>query len=329
MENIPRSLNVEISVITGSHNPRPDYLRLVTEALASQTLDKRRWEYLLIDNASDKSLDSQVDLSWHPQSRHIREEKLGITHARLRGIQETTSDLLVFVDDDNALDSDYLEQVLNLARSWPTIGAFSGQVRPEFENPPPAWSRKYWHRLAIREFDHDRWSNIPLLDYTTPNGAGLCLRRRVALEYLRYHTKGKRKFILDRRGSDLLSAGDLDLATTACDIGLGNGLFTSLKLKHLIPSERLAEGYLLRLLEAQTFSAVILNSFRSNGESAGKRRPKTVVGDWLRFLALNSRERRFFNAEKKGQRKALQFLARNEPAGSDSSCRDIENWDTS
>ncbi|MEP6740882.1 MAG: glycosyltransferase family A protein [bacterium] len=94
-----------ISVITCSHNPREDYLAQVIEALKNQTLDKQRWEYLLIDNASDKALEKRVDLSWQPNSRHIREENLGLTHARLRGIRESRNEILVFVDDDNVLDA--------------------------------------------------------------------------------------------------------------------------------------------------------------------------------------------------------------------------------
>ena len=303
------SMSVEISVITCSHNPRSDELPLVLDALQKQTLDKQRWEYLLIDNASDEPLALRFDLSWNPQNRHVREEKLGVTHARLRGIQETTSDLLVFVDDDNVLDPDYLEQVVDLASRWPTIGAFSGQVRPAFQKQPPAWTRKYWHRLAIREFDHDRWSNIPCLDDTMPNGAGLCVRRRVAEEYLRYHVDGKRKFVLDRKGNSLESAGDLDLATTACDLGLGNALFTSLKLTHFMASERLTEEYLLRLLESQMFSAVVMDSFRSNGDSGPPRMLKTIVADQLRILIMNPRDRKFFRAEKNGERRAKELLA--------------------
>ena len=302
-------ISTDISVITCSHNPRPEYLRLALESIANQTLDRQRWDFLLVDNASDEQLCFRFDLSWQPRSRHVREEKLGLTPARLRGIQETKGELLVFVDDDNVLDPDYLERVLDLARLWPRIGAFSGQVRAAFETPPPLWTEKYWNRLAVREFDQDRWSNIPLLDDTTPNGAGLCLRRQVADQYLRYHANGKRKFILDRRGTELLSAGDLDLALTACDMGLGNGVFTSLSLTHLIPGERLTEAYLLRLLEAQTFSEVVLKSFRLSDESVPPRRLKTVVADWLRFLVLNSREKRFFKATKMGERKALQYLA--------------------
>lgn len=305
-------MTLQLSVITCSFNPRTDHLSLVITALAKQGLDKSCWEYLLVDNGSDQPLALHTDLSWHPQARHIREEQLGLTPARLRGIREAQGEILLFVDDDNVLDPDYLEQALDIAGQWPMIGAFSGQVRPGFETPPPAWTKRYWNRLAIREFDHDRWSNIPCLEHTTPNGAGLCVRRNVADEYARYHADGRRKFILDRVGTRLLSAGDLDLATTACDLGMGNGLFASLKLTHLMPAGRLNEGYLLKLMEDQTFSAVVLASFRSNGcngESSSGRRFRTLVMDQVRILRMNPRDRRFFLATRNGERKALDFLS--------------------
>ncbi len=302
-------MTTELSVITCSHNPKADYLTRVIDALKNQTLDKSTWEYLVVDNASGDCIAQRVDLSWHPQARHIREEELGLTPARLRGIQESTGEILVFVDDDNVLDADYLEQVVHLAAAWPMLGAFSGQVRPWFEEEPPEWTRQYWDRLAIREFNQDKWSNVPCLEDTTPHGAGLCVRQRVASEYLAYHASGKRKFVLDRAGTSLLSAGDLDLAATACDIGLGNGLFTSLKLTHLVPRERLEEDYLLRLSEAQTFSAVVLKSFRSDGATPTSLEWRTIAADQLRILFMNPQERRFFRAVRSGQQKGLKFLS--------------------
>jgi glycosyltransferase involved in cell wall biosynthesis len=301
-------MKTKLSVITCSHNPRADYLMRVVNALKYQTLDKQSWEYLLIDNASSESLAVSTDLGWHPNARQVREDKLGLTPARLRGIQEATGEMLVFVDDDNVLDADYLEQVQRLAEAWPMLGAFGGQARPEFEEEPPEWTREYWPRLAIREFDQDRWSNVPCLEDTTPNGAGLCVRQRVAGEYFAYHVNGKRKFVLGRAGASLLSAEDLDLAAAACDIGLGNGLFTSLKLTHLVPRERVEEDYLLRLTEAQTFSGIVLKSFRDVGtpERLGW---KTIAADQLRILFMNPQKRRFFRAVRRGQQKGLEFLS--------------------
>jgi glycosyltransferase involved in cell wall biosynthesis len=94
------------SVIICTHNPRPHYLPQVLEALRNQTLPLDRWELLLVDNASKEPLTaSSSDISWHPYGRHVREEKVGLSSARLCGMREASSDLCVFVDDDNVLNS--------------------------------------------------------------------------------------------------------------------------------------------------------------------------------------------------------------------------------
>ena len=302
-------MTLSLSVITCSHNPRADYLKQVIDALERQTLAKERWEYLLIDNLSDEPLAARFDLSWHPQAKHIVEERLGLTAARLRGIREAAGEVLVFVDDDNVLDADYLEEVARLSAVWPMVGAFSGQVRGKFEVPPPEWTRVYWDRLAIREFNQDKWSNLACNSETTPNGAGLCVRRRVADQYLSYHENGKRKILLDRTGTSLVSAGDVDLAATACDLGLGNALFASLALDHLMPRERLEEKYLLSLLEAQAFSQVVLDSFRANGQAPLRETRKRAIVNQLRMSFMDPRKRRFFQAIRRGVSKGVEFLA--------------------
>ncbi len=306
-------MNPELSVITCSHNPRPDYLARVLDALKSQTLARQRWEFLLIDNASAESLSSAVDLSWHPQARHIREDKLGLTHARLRGISEAGGEVLVFVDDDNVLDNDFLERAVEIGRDWPRLGTWGGQTRPGFETEPPAWTREYWSRLVIREFETDRWSNQATDANAMPCGAGMCVRKSVADYYVQLHAEGRRNVLMDRAGGSLLSGGDSDLAICACDLGLGMGMFTALKLTHLIPPDRLTEDYLVRLVESLAYSSIVLESFRdptsTNGHSQqSKTKLSTSLADAARLAVRNRRERRFFRAVRRGQQKAAEFL---------------------
>ncbi len=68
---------MRVSVIICSHNPRREYLRRTLEALQAQTLSSTEWELLVIDNRSDPPLAASLELSWHPQSRVVREENLG------------------------------------------------------------------------------------------------------------------------------------------------------------------------------------------------------------------------------------------------------------
>jgi len=171
-----------ISVITCSHNPRPDYLARVLEALASQSIGTKQWEYLLIDSASSDPLATRIDLGWHPRARCIREDESGLTRARLRGIAEAAGDLLIFVDDDNVLDADFLEQAIRILETRPDVGSWSGASRPGFEEEAPSWTRRHWGNLVIRDVPRDMWSNLPMLPDTMPCGAGLCVRRAVAVK---------------------------------------------------------------------------------------------------------------------------------------------------
>jgi hypothetical protein len=298
-----------ISVILCTHNPRKDYLERTLGSLESQAVDHSQWELIVVDNASDERLEKSLNLSWHRRARVVRENELGLTPARLRGIRESSGEVLVFVDDDNVLDADYLSGVKQITSSRPFLGSWSGRVEPEFESAPPEWTKRYWGNLVIRDVTRDAWSNVYLDDRTTPLGAGLCVRRPVALEYLRLHDEGIRTFRMDRAGQNLVSGGDNDLAACAIDLGLACGVIASLHLKHLIPPERLTEEYLLRLIEGVSYSGVILRSFRP--ETRNGMKSKGLAGkaaDLVRKARMSPRERRFHNAVTRGQDRARKEL---------------------
>ena len=311
-------MDSQISVIVCTHNPRCEYLERVLSALKTQTLSHEQWELLLIDNASTQLLCESVDLSWHSSAQCIRENQLGLTPARLRGIQAAKSEILVFVDDDNVLDSDYLKIALQIANKWPMLGAWGGQAVAEFEEQPPAWTQPFWCKLAIREFDQDRWSNLLHQDDTVPYGAGLCIRKVVATKYANLVYTDPMRIKLGRTGKitssvkSLMACEDIDMALTACDIGLGTGLFRDLQLTHLIPPNRLQEDYLLRLIEGLTYSVAILESFR--GKLPIKYTWKSKLLNYFRSWPLSLREKKFRRAHFKGLDLAIKELDSNSSA---------------
>jgi hypothetical protein len=302
----------EISVIICAHNPRMDYLERVLEGLRSQTLPKERWELLVIDNQSDPKLESGTRLGWHPSAGIKREEELGLTPARLRGIQEARGELLVFCDDDCVLRPDYLETAQRISREHPRLGAWGGTVSPDFETHPPDWTREHWPRLAIREVMKEIWSNTRGYPDTTPCGAGMCARKVVAQEYGRQVRHDPVRLNLDRKGTSLVSGGDDDLAWTAHDLGLGTGLFPGLALKHLIPSSRLEEEYLLRLVEAQSYSGVIVAEFHGGSVVVLPGPTRRQLGRLKRRVFMRTRPRRFLEARLAGQERALRDLRKTE-----------------
>lgn len=265
---------MQLSVILCAHNPRAEYLSRTLSSLRWQTVNAGRWDFVLVDNASAKPLVSggvkklpeacnqglepeEVDLSWHPNALIVREEELGLTPARLRGIRESAGKVLVFVDDDNVLDADYLEQVCRIAGAYPHIGAWGGSCRGEFEEEPPPWLVPYLPGLVVDELDRDYWSNLGSYGKASPYGAGLCVRSEVAQEFVRQVARRPNLKRLDRTGEQLLSGGDTELANCSIQLGLGTGRFSSLKLTHLIPKGRLTEDYVVKLYAGFEVSAAI------------------------------------------------------------------------
>jgi len=303
---------MEVSVIICTHNPRADYLTRTLDALKAQTLPKERWELLLIDNASKEPLAGRWDLSWHQHGRHIREGELGLTPARLRGIREAKADLLVFVDDDNVLATDYLSVSQNIARQFPFMGAWGGAIEGEFEAPPADWAKPFLSMLAIREVKSTCWANFAnfVKDYATvPFGAGMSVRVRVAKIYAEQTLADAAAMNLGRKGNDLTSGEDIDLALTCYDMELATGLFSDLKLIHLIPARRVQETYLLKLMEAMSYSDHILWSAHGR-ESVPLISPlRSLAGHLKRRLLMGSRQRRFFEAKLRGQQRAVRQLS--------------------
>lgn len=163
-----------LSVILCTHNPRDAYLKRTLAALRAQSLPFAQWELLFIDNASAVALADQYDLSWHPASRHLCEKKMGKLNAWMSGIPQALGEIVTFVDDDNVLAPDYLEQALVVGKEWPFIGAWGGSIIPEYENPLPSWVGDQEWRLSVCEVKEDVRSNLREGFATIPAGAGLC-----------------------------------------------------------------------------------------------------------------------------------------------------------
>lgn len=304
-------MNLPISVVICTHNPKIQYFNQVIDALKNQTLPLEQWELLVIDNASNNNWYTEVNLDWHPNHHYIIEDRLGVMFARLRGMKESKGNLLIFVDDDNILQPNYLEEALQIGERYPQLGVWGGQSIAEFEATPPTWTKPYWVWLAIREFDCDQIST----EFSTKVHvitAGGCYRRKVIDFYLELATKDFRRSLLGQKGSKLLRREDIDLCYSAYDVGLGVGIFTSLQLQHLMPSNRFREDYLIQLVSGDKYSELILLYVRGKMErlKLWKHifRMAILAAPWLaepKAWFMQPRDRRFKFAERKASLEAM------------------------
>jgi glycosyltransferase involved in cell wall biosynthesis len=274
---------VFVSVVIPTHNPNPDRLRRTIKAVRDQDFPSHQRELVVVDNGSEprldpKSLSSLADL---PMTVVV-EERLGLTPARIRGIRQARGEVIVFVDDDTVLATDYLSVASSRFEADAKLGACGGKALPEFETTAPDWTREFWHMLAIRDLGPVllRASGASSYPSCAPIGAGMAVRRQLALNWATEIEHDPIRMKLDRAGKSLASGGDNDLVLTVLKCGFDVAYVPDLVLTHVVPAGRVRRAYLSRLnyASSRTWAQLLRIHQISN------RRPLSRIGANLRKL---------------------------------------------
>lgn len=240
----------DVAIVVPAHNPDPNRLGRTLEGLKAQTAEPA--EVLLVDNASTRFPPAEFIAHHGPAKlRVVTEPKLGLSAARRCGLRESSSEVVIFVDDDNVLAPDYIEQTARIFATHASLGAIGGRSLPDFEKPPEPWHHEFFPLLALRDLGaepiiaaelrspgRDRNEFPPC----APIGAGMAMRRSAIMTWL-----ASAVVLSDRCGARLTSAGDNEIVFAIMQAGFAVGYFPELVLTHLIPAARLDPDYLARL----------------------------------------------------------------------------------
>lgn len=242
-------------------HPTLEHLYLQKEIPVSQ------WEVILVDNASSDNTAEKAQEIWNsftaikPEFKVVYEATPGLSAARNKGIQESKFKYVLFCDDDNWLDQNYLAIALSIMNSSPNIGALGGMGLPVFEKeePPYFWQNQY-HVLAVGS----QWNKEG--DITDERGvlygAGMVLNK-TAFKILK--EKYNFKFqVSDRIGDSLISSGDHELCLALKHIGFRILFYKSLIFKHYIPERRTSLKYYKKLFLSFGMSDAMLNVYFIN-----------------------------------------------------------------
>jgi glycosyltransferase involved in cell wall biosynthesis len=222
-----------------------DVLEDVFEALRTQS--HNNFEILLVNNGGDalplKVFQEKFDFTL------VSEERIGNSWARYTAMKLCKADLLIFVDDDNILSHDYVEQAMKLAEMYPDWGAFGGRQTPSKDLKITKSKKFMLPYLAIRDLGLETLSQKAerYWTYIEPVGAGMCLTKKV-VEIFLSSPNLEHYFKLGRRGRKLLSGEDSFIARQSSLIGLSYGYSPHLVLEHRILQSRLKLSYLSRLM---------------------------------------------------------------------------------
>lgn len=232
-----------ITACVCTNNPKPDVFRECLAGLRRQEIPGEGLELVVIDNGSQEPLTAEgLGLGAFPYpARLVREDRLGLTHARVRGAAEARGGIIVFVDDDNFLEPDYLAAAARLFAAHPRAGAAGGCSRPRWAEPPPAWLVSMESGLALRDLGSPARC-ISGEAGASLAGAGLALR----LEALRAALQTP-LLLEDRKGKRLTSGGDTELMVRIALLGWETWYDPAMRLEHFIFAQRMRLEYLTRL----------------------------------------------------------------------------------
>jgi glycosyltransferase involved in cell wall biosynthesis len=287
-----------ISVVICCYNSATRLPSTLQHLCKQKGISKSSWEVILINNCSTDNTVETANQLWNsltskkPDFKIINESTPGLSAARQKGIDESRFDYVLFCDDDNWLDENYLSNALDIIKQNPRIGALGGTGSPVFEKEEPPYFRiNQYHTLATgeqSEIDGDITDERGVL-----YGAGMVLNK---IAYKQLQETYQFQFLLsDRKSNNLLSSGDHELCLALRKIGFKIYFSKKLFFKHYIPGYRTTIKYYKKLFLGFGKSYAMLQVYRVNRDDLNSikndyryimvRCMKNILFLYLRLLA--------------------------------------------
>ena len=230
-----------ISIIICCYNSA-SRLEKTIQHIALQKEVEFSFEVILVDNNSkDNTALIAKELFFKykiTNNKIISETKPGLTEARKCGVRTAIYDILIFCDDDNWLEVNYLRNVkfgfekysdAAILGAWSDAAFVDGQILP-------FWFNEIKGSMAVG----GKPNSDCLVDEVW--GAGMAIRTAIAIEIFI-----KPSVLSDRKGTSLVAGGDTEICERVRKLGYKIYKLTSLKYTHFISPERLTWDYLTRL----------------------------------------------------------------------------------
>lgn len=293
-------MQIDYSVIICSYNPDPRLIERCLNAVASLNADYLNIEIILVDNnctvpLENTSLVKEMKVKMN-NLNVIEERKQGLTSARISGIKRAKGEVIIFFDDDNEPEVNYLQELHRLNRQYEHVAIWGpGNVWVDFVDGIESNIEEYARGVfQERHNKHVTYSNTREWQNCYPFGTGMCVRATYLSEYAEL-VNGGMLTLSDRKGNQLSSGGDVQIVLTYLKKGLGVGVSPGLKLNHIIPAKRANYDYIARLLYGVFIESTITTGqvFPEHYEAE---LPKTLGRSKFSKMALNGYLKFIFNS---------------------------------
>ncbi|MBU6157917.1 MAG: glycosyltransferase family 2 protein [Bacteroidetes bacterium] len=250
-----------ISVVICTYNGKSRLNETLHSIVTQKVNPGLLWELIVVDNASVDGTDEFVQNLLSINASHltwkvVNESQQGLNYARTKGLKSAQYNYVLFCDDDNILDANYLQFAFDLVQKYPSIGVLGGHGIPLFEGAKPEWWNRYCHSYAVgAQADADgKIQEIPAEVY----GAGAIVRR---LPLLNLFDNGFQTIMTDRKKGSLVSGGDVEWCYLLQLLGYEIWYSSKLQFQHTMPTNRLEWAYYLKLKEGIASGVALLSGY--------------------------------------------------------------------
>ncbi len=171
---------LKISAVVCTYN-REGFLKKALDSLAAQTLPVDFFEVVIINNNSTDNTQT-VCREFHENHskipyKYFNEANQGLSFARNRGIKESGTELITFIDDDAWLDKNFLAEVVQFMEQHQEVASVGGKILLDYEDKEPNWQTKYLSSLFGYFNYSEKTEPFKKTDY--PRGSNMTFRKSV------------------------------------------------------------------------------------------------------------------------------------------------------
>lgn len=250
-----------VSVIICCYNSAhilPETLTYLSRQVVPSSL---KWELIVVDNASSDHTAEVAEQSWEAlgkpvEMRVVSEMTPGLSFARQSGIQAALYDIILFCDDDNLLNTDYIQLGFGVMSMDDSIALLGGKGQARVDIQVPSWFDRYAYQYAVGA--QAAGSKDITIERGFVYGAGCFLRVSAYKQLLQM---GFQYTLSGRVGKSLLSGEDNELGYAFSLIGYTIHYNEKLTFIHVLAANRLTFSYLKKLKKAVAYSSVLLTPY--------------------------------------------------------------------
>jgi glycosyltransferase involved in cell wall biosynthesis len=265
---------MELVVCICTHN-RPAYVRDCLDGLAAQTVERDRFDILIVDSGSGPAAAAELGvLAARYRTRLLRVDLPGVSAARNAGAWSARARYIAYIDDDAIPAPDWVENILrSVSQPGRRAAVIGGRILPKWEAPLPAW----WPAslrgvLSIIEYEgQGEYRGADLPPTLEPYGANMIVH------VLSLLAAGGFSGSAGRSGRALLSDEDVQLAWSLQDQGYSVRYDSRIVVQHQIQAGRLNPDWLLERLYWQGASTVLTRHVLRQSDLVWRELPRRVV----------------------------------------------------